>query len=43
MGKSKSEEVFQRFYSSLLEMDIHIHKHVSNTADGSPAMTSQSV
>jgi hypothetical protein len=24
-------------------MDIHIHKHVSNTADGSPAMTSQSV
>ena len=30
MGKSKGEEVFQRFYSSLLEMDIHIHKHVKH-------------
>jgi hypothetical protein len=43
MGNSKGEEIFQSFCFSLLEVNVHIHKLMSNTADADPALTSQSV
>jgi hypothetical protein len=38
--KTKGENIFQSFYAGLLEMNVPIHKLVSVTTDGTPAMTS---
>jgi hypothetical protein len=42
MGKLKAK-TFQSFYTNPLEMNVPIHKLVSVTTDGAPAMTSQNV
>jgi hypothetical protein len=42
-GKTRGEDIFQSFYASLLEMNVSIHKFVSFTTDGTPAMTSEYV
>jgi hypothetical protein len=42
-GKTRGEDIFQSFYDSLLEMNVPIHKLVSITTDGAPAMTSENV
>jgi hypothetical protein len=42
-GKTRGEDIFQSFYASLLEMNIPIHKLVSITTGGAPAMTSENV
>jgi hypothetical protein len=41
--KTRGEDIFQRFYASLLEINVPIHKLVSVTTDGAPAMTSKNV
>jgi hypothetical protein len=42
-GKTRGEDIFQSFYTSLLEINVPIHKLVSITTDGPPAMTSENV
>jgi hypothetical protein len=42
-GETRGEDIFQSFYASLLEMNVPIHKLVSITTDGAPAMTSENV
>jgi hypothetical protein len=42
-GKTRGEDIFQSFYASLLEMNVTIHKLMSITTDGAPAMTSENV
>jgi hypothetical protein len=42
-GKTRSEDIFQSFYASLLEMNVPIHKLVSVTTDSTPAMTNENV
>jgi hypothetical protein len=41
--KTVLEDIFQSFYASLLEMNVPIHKLVSVTTDGAPAMASENV
>jgi len=38
-GKTTGEDRFKNFYASFLGMNIPIHKVVSVTTDGVPAMT----
>jgi hypothetical protein len=42
-GKTKSEDIFQSFYVSHLEMNVSIHELVSLTTHDTPAMTSENV
>jgi hypothetical protein len=42
-GKTRGEDIFQSFYACLLEMNVPIHKLVSVTKDGAPAITSENV
>jgi hypothetical protein len=41
--KIRSEELFQSFYASLLEINVPIHKLESVTKGGATAMTSKKV
>jgi hypothetical protein len=40
-GKTRGEDIYRSFYAGLLEMNAPIHKLVSITTDGAPAMTSE--
>jgi hypothetical protein len=40
--KTKDEGIYQSFYASLLEMNVPVHKLVSVTTDGAPAMIRES-
>jgi hypothetical protein len=42
-GKTRGENIFQSFHTSLLEMNVPIHKFVSITTDGPPTMTTGNV
>jgi hypothetical protein len=42
-GKTRGEDIFRSFHASLLKMNVPIHKLVSITTDGAPAMTNENV
>ena len=42
-GKSRSEAICESFYAGFLLMNAPIHKRVSFTTDGAPALTSKDV
>jgi hypothetical protein len=41
--KTRGEDAFQSFYASLLEIKLPIHKLVSVTTEGAPAMITENV
>jgi hypothetical protein len=41
--KTGGKDIFESFYARLLEMNVPIHKLVSITTDGAPAMSSENV
>jgi hypothetical protein len=42
-GKTGGDDIFKSFYAGLLEIDVPIHKLVSVTTNGAPAMMRENI